>query len=65
LTERVRVNEGREQLYGTQFAGFKDEAGEPWPIEDPRALDQRREAAGLEPFSGYVVRWNKPRDDGC
>ena len=53
LEDRVRVNEVRAQLYGTQF--FTDERGQvvPRPIEDPERLDERRRAAGLEPFEDY------------
>lgn len=53
LEDRVRVNGGRLQLYGTQF--HVDEHGEyhPRPIEDPERLDERRRAAGLEPFAHY------------
>ena len=53
LEDRVCVNEGRPQRYGTQF--FTDEHGRlvPRPIEDPDRLDERRRAAGLEPFEDY------------
>lgn len=52
LEDRVRVNTGRPQLYGTQFHG----AGatfEPRPIEDPQRLDERRGCVGLGPFAQY------------
>lgn len=51
LEDRVRMNTGRPQLYGTQFPG-----SEPHPIEDPEHLDQRRKAMGMEPFSEYAER---------
>lgn len=53
LVDRVRVNEGRPQCYGTQF--YTDERGElvPRPIEDPERLDERRAAVGLPPFAEY------------
>jgi hypothetical protein len=56
LEDRVRVNEGRPQRYGTQF--HTNERGElvPRPIEDPEGLDQRRQAAGLERFAQYQQR---------
>jgi hypothetical protein len=48
LEDRVRVNVGQPQLYGTQFTvtgrGFR-----PRPIEDRQRLDERRAEAGLEP----------------
>jgi hypothetical protein len=54
LEDRVRVAEGRPQLYGTQF--YADEAGNfgPRPIEDPDHVDERRQAVGLKPFSDYA-----------
>jgi hypothetical protein len=54
LEDRVRVGEGRLQLYGTQF--YADEAGNfgPKPIEDPDHVDERRKAIGLQPLSEYA-----------
>lgn len=51
LEDRVRMNTGKPQLYGTQFPGL-----EPHPIEDPEHLDERREEMGMEPFSEYAER---------
>lgn len=47
LVDRVRYFEGRPQIYGTHFDW--DENGEmnPWPIEDPEHVDERRQRAGL------------------
>jgi hypothetical protein len=47
LVDRVRYFEGRPQIYGTQFDW--DENGEmnPWQIEDPEHVDERRSRAGL------------------
>ena len=63
LEDRVRVHEGRPQLYGTQF--HTDERGElvPLPIEDPGRLDERRAAAGLQPLAEYeqLIRQAAPR----
>jgi len=53
LTDRVRVNSGQPQLYGTQF-WMPNGALVPRPIEDPDLLDARREAAGLIPMSEYL-----------
>lgn len=54
LTDRVRVNEGRDQVFGTQMR--PDENGLPVPqsIEHPEELDERRAEAGLEPFDEYL-----------
>lgn len=52
LRDRVLVNEGREQVYGTQIAGVRDGAPVPWPCADPDRLNERRAEVGLEPFPG-------------
>ncbi|SNY44945.1 DUF6624 domain-containing protein [Paractinoplanes atraurantiacus] len=56
LRDRILVNEGRPQLYGTQIAGVVDGAPVPWPCEDPDQLDQRRAEVGLEPFAVHVAK---------
>lgn len=56
LEDRIRVLEGREQWYGTQFDW--DEHGEmsPAPIEDPEGVDARRREVGLPPLREQVGR---------
>ena len=58
LLDRVRVNAGQPQLYGTQFT-VTDGVFGPHPIEDPANLDQRRADAGLEPFEEYERLMNE------
>ena len=53
LEDRVRVNRGQEQLYGTQFYGT-GETLKPQPIADEAHLDERRASVGLGPFSDYA-----------
>jgi hypothetical protein len=53
LKDRVRVNRGRKQLYGTQFTRNDEGRLEPEPIEDKEELEARRKKMGLEPFSEY------------
>jgi hypothetical protein len=55
LEDRLRVNEGRSQLYGTQFYGEGDAYG-PRPIEDPEHVDQRRKEIGLDSMDDYKKR---------
>jgi hypothetical protein len=55
LEDRVRVNAGQPQLFGTQFTVTGGTFG-PHPIEDPARLDQRRAQAGLAPFADYEAR---------
>ena len=60
LEDRVRVHDGRPQLYGTQSTATGGKLG-PYPIEDPQRLDQRRAQAGLEPFAAYEARMRAER----
>jgi hypothetical protein len=62
LTDRLRMNEGKEQIYGTQLAGVRNGQVVPWPIENPGELDARRAAVGLEPFGEYAAHWNHLED---
>jgi hypothetical protein len=55
LEDRVRVHAGQPQLYGTQFTVITGNFG-PYPIEERQRLDERRAAAGLEPFAVYEAR---------
>jgi hypothetical protein len=50
LTDRVLVNEGKPQRYGTQMG----ENFEPRPIEDAENVDKRRAEVGLPPLAEYV-----------
>ncbi|MEU6041532.1 DUF6624 domain-containing protein [Actinomadura sp. NPDC047616] len=52
LEDRVRVNAGRPQLYGTQY-GMTETGYGPHPVEDPERLDERRAAVGLPPQAEY------------
>jgi Family of unknown function (DUF6624) len=54
LTDRVRMNEGRPQLFGTQVADITNRVASPWPIEDEEHVDQRRANAGLESLADYL-----------
>jgi len=55
LKDRVRVNAGGSQLYGTQFTAAAGTL-RPHPIEYPARLDERRAQAGLEPHADYEAR---------
>ena len=55
LEDRVRVADGRPQLYGTQWG--TDAAGSlvpRTPIEDAAGVDQRRADAGLDTLDAYL-----------
>lgn len=51
--DRMRINEGKPQVYGTQF---RRENGEwvPYPIEDEPSVDERRKSVGLQPLAEYA-----------
>jgi hypothetical protein len=53
LTDRVRLGEGRPQLYGTQLE-FRRGVLVPRPIEDEDRVDDRRSRLGLCPLAEYV-----------
>lgn len=54
LEDRVRINTGRKQLYGTQFYEVKGKFG-PQPIEDETNLEARRSAMGLNSLREYTA----------
>jgi hypothetical protein len=51
--DRVRIQDGKKQLYGSQFNTSGD-ACEPLPIEDPEHVEERRAAIGLGPLAEYM-----------
>jgi hypothetical protein len=59
LEDRIRVNTGQKQVYGTQMFETRDEHGqiskyEPQPIEDPEQVNERRASVGLETIEEYI-----------
>jgi uncharacterized protein DUF6624 len=52
LIDRVRVEEGKAQLYGTQFR-YRDGKTVMAPIENEANLDRRRKRMGLSPIGPY------------
>lgn len=63
LEDRVAVNHGRPQIYGSQI-GWKDGKGYVKPMEDEEHVNERRVAVGLEPLEKYAERfgvvWSPP-----
>jgi hypothetical protein len=52
LLDRVRMADGKDQLYGSQFVRTEDgNSVVPWPIEDAEHVDDRRAHAGLTPLA--------------
>jgi hypothetical protein len=56
LDDRLAVNEGRPQRYGTQIAGIADGAPVPWPCEHPEQVDALRAEVGVPSFAAYTAQ---------
>jgi hypothetical protein len=61
LEDRVRVGEGRPQLYGTQFHANEQGELEPFPIEDQEQVDARRAEVGLGTLAEYAEQMQARR----
>jgi hypothetical protein len=57
--DRVRIFEGRPQLYGTNFDWDAHGVFSTGPIENPEHLDERRAGVGLPPFEEH----DPPREE--
>src|SRR5689334_11196348 len=64
LTDRIRMSDGKPQLYGTQGQTNPDGSIIPFPIEDEEHVDERREAIGLEPVAEYFKNMNESYKTG-
>ncbi len=63
IQDRILVNTGKPQIYGMQFRYNAQRTLEPFPIDNPEYVDQRRKKIGLEPLKVYLKRkinydWN-------
>lgn len=64
LTDRILVNKGMEQIYGTQFYEDKDGKFLPKIIKNMRELDKRRREMELENFEAYKNRLKNKKQHG-
>ena len=55
LTDRIRMFEGRPQIYGTQFDWDDQGQMSPVLIEDAAKVDDRRSEAGLPPLAQTIA----------
>lgn len=55
LQDRVLVGKGQPQVWGTQMGCGPDGPVPATPIIDEATLDERRAAAGLDPFEEYLA----------
>ena len=60
LEDRLRIASGRKQIYGTQLVKSADGKLEPAPLEDPKHVDLRRDAAGLPPLAQAMCAASRP-----
>jgi hypothetical protein len=58
LEDRVAVNAGEAQSFGTQGRCVGKGDWQPFPPKDPTRLDERRASVGLEPIAKYRARFN-------
>lgn len=61
LEDRVRMNEGIPQLYGTQWVA-KDDKQVPYMLEDPEHVEERRKSMGLDTMADnlrHLQEWSK------
>jgi hypothetical protein len=53
LVDRVRLQDGKPQLYGTQFVQDSQGRLTLQPLKDPEEVDERRRKMGLMPLAQY------------
>lgn len=54
LTDRILVNQGKLQCYGTQLQQSNGKLV-PKPIENEEQVDQRRKTIGMKPLQEYII----------
>lgn len=52
--DQIRVEEGRNQIYGTEVTQGPDGVPRLYPLEDPASVDERRRQVGLPPLDEYL-----------
>jgi len=68
LVDRVRMADGLDQLYGSQFVTGADGELAPWPVDDPALVEKRRRRLGLGSFAEHAAemsaQWRARRGEG-
>jgi hypothetical protein len=59
LTDRILVNEGQPQIYGTQIKSSANGGLELAPLFEPEQVDERRKKMGLGPIEEYLSEIRK------
>jgi hypothetical protein len=58
LVDRMNMNRGVKQVYGSQMRLKEDKSGyEIYPLEDPFNVNKRRAEVGLGPIEEYIEHW--------
>jgi hypothetical protein len=69
LLDRVRMADGLDQLYGSQFVTGPDGDLAPWPVDDEAKVEERRRRLGLPPFAEHAAamsaQWTARRRDNA
>ncbi|HRH41248.1 MAG TPA: hypothetical protein PKY82_06345 [Pyrinomonadaceae bacterium] len=55
LTDRVNINSGKPQIYGTQL-DYKNDQAVSKNLKDPKNVNKRRIKLGLEPLEDYLKK---------
>ena len=59
LLDRVKVNTGQLQVYGTQMILNSTKTSyEPKPVVEPSKLNERRKSVGLDTIESYIETMN-------
>jgi hypothetical protein len=56
LEDRIRMFEGKPQIYGTQLETDSEGTLRPYLLEDPEHVEERRSKVGLEPLGKRLAR---------
>ena len=59
LTDRILIDEGKPQRYGTQGRALENGEIVPYPIEDEGHVNDRRTALGLNSIEEYFNEMNE------
>ena len=54
LTDRVNINLGEPQVYGTQLGYDENKTAFAKNLKDPKNVNKRRKSMGLEPLEDYL-----------
>lgn len=54
LTDRVNINLGKPQIYGTQVSYDENRTAFPEKLKNPKKVNKRRQSVGLEPLEDYL-----------